>query len=171
MLERRCVKNKMKKLIGLFSTKGKTPEQISEEVMQALAKDKITYKATWNEPGSGVSCLFYTVIIKFDAITAKYPGGFAGFEEKHKGGLQTDGELISIIFMGQDYHYLLKELVKSGLEYSESKRDFCLYEPPFFSRFSGGRESYINFRDSIEYSFRGEGKERKVWAKLKKLVI
>lgn len=137
---------------------------IKMQILNKLKKDVQSYEK--NKIGSGVLCIFNTVLIKFSAITKKFPGGFEGFEERYEGGFHTDGELIAFCFMGSEHYNLTNELVESGLQYSEVEHDFCFFDPPYFEfkRFKG----HISTYDFIEFSWRGKDKDRRVWARLMK---
>lgn len=145
----------------------KKPETKIENEEEQLTDDFPIYQ----KKGTGVQCLFYTVIIKYSAVETKYPGGFAALCKANEDNLETDGELISYVTMGTGQEEFMEDLMKHGLVCNKKEADFYLFYEDELRReipLEKLPELLLTYGDgAIEFFYRGEGEAKRIWVKLK----
>ena len=73
-------------------------------------------------------CVFYSLIVRIDAVRARYPGGLRAFVDKHH--CRANRDLAVIVSMGGDnvLEKAIEDMESNGLE---PREDFSVFDVPW----------------------------------------
>jgi hypothetical protein len=75
------------------------------------------------EDSRSIKCIFYTVVIRNEALSEKYPGGIKAFVERY--APRSNNEITVTVHMGGDFEEVVEDLLNQGLEYDS---DFTCFD-------------------------------------------
>lgn len=87
------------------------------------------------QPGDEISCVFFTLVIRNQALRDKYKGRLEAFVNKHRTSYNNDITVL-IVMAEYDLDEAIEDIVKNGLK---GKQDFVIFDASIYG-FSSNRD-------------------------------